>query len=793
MSFTAQTPQPNLAWQFESSNVDYVTGLAPSNSTFVPTSIQFAPTYVPGIYGQAISFNNQNASATFANSYVTYTLTSDTSNSYSLSCWIKPLHAIPPTINPNYVVLRDTGGYYSIQNFATNSVAGFYANEGVTGGQGTTFSGLLTTGKWDHHCFVLSNVGATSSNTIVTYYFNGTTQASGNVQRTNGFSTFSALDLGYRSGSANSGAWCSIDDLRLFNTALSAAQVQSIYNQQGMPGRGVLVSQSQYIKSATGGDTVQTINGYRIHTFTTVGTSTFTPATSGLVEVLVVAGGGAGGRGIGGGGGAGGIIYQTNYSVAGGTTVTVGNGGNYATNGDGANGLNSVFGSLTAIGGGVGGNPVGVGNGGSGGGARGQTAGQLPGTGTAGQGNAGGNSYNGNAFAGGGGGAGAIGGDANASGYGNGGNGLVYSISGTQVYYAGGGGGGSIGAGSSGTGGLGGGGTGGTNFAFPSVGAANTGGGGGGGSNGGGINAYNPANGGSGIVIVRYPIQVTLTGTPLFSQLSPAATSSAVGAFSLRAVNGTSVRAVQVRNGTTSATQDFYADRLGNLLTAPVVGQSLADWLGGATGYVTTWYDQSGLGNHATQATTANQPVIQRATKGPGYSCLCSGSQFLSYGTTSIFANTPFSVCVALRRSNGNNRNAYGGWGDTNLNVAWNANFLTPADNIQIGNRSQNTNSTIPAWTSAEGPYYITHTLSNNYYANNYVNGAYSAQSNWTLFLSPATTNKAQIGQTTGQGTPNTFYGEIFEFLAFNSSLYDLDGTASINQIYQNQLSYTGT
>ena len=198
-----------------------------------------APTYVSGKYGQAISFNNQNASATFANSYVTYTLTSDTSNSYSLSCWIKPLHAIPPTINPNYVVLRDTGGYYSIQNFATNSVAGFYANEGVTGGQGTTFSGLLTTGKWDHHCFVLSNVGATSSNTIVTYYFNGTTQASGNVQRTNGFSTFSALDLGYRSGLANSGAWCSIDDLRLFNTALSAAQVQSIYNAQGMPSRCV--------------------------------------------------------------------------------------------------------------------------------------------------------------------------------------------------------------------------------------------------------------------------------------------------------------------------------------------------------------------------------------------------------------------------------------------------------------------------------------------------------------------------------------------------------------------------
>ena len=59
-----------------------------------------------------------------------------------------------------------------------------------------------------------------------------------------------------------------------------------------------------------------------------------------------------------------------------------------------------------------------------------------------------------------------------------------------------------------------------------------------------------------------------------------------------------------------SSTQDFYADRLGNLLTAPVTGQSLANWLGGATGYVTTWYDQSGRGNHFIQTDTAKQPRI---------------------------------------------------------------------------------------------------------------------------------------------------------------------------------------
>jgi hypothetical protein len=55
---------------------------------------------------------------------------------------------------------------------------------------------------------------------------------------------------------------------------------------------------------------------------------------------------------------------------------------------------------------------------------------------------------------------------------------------------------------------------------------------------------------------------------------------------------------------------DFYADRLGNLLTAPVTGQSLSDWLGGSIGYVATWYDQSGRGNHVSQSTQAVRPTI---------------------------------------------------------------------------------------------------------------------------------------------------------------------------------------
>ena len=107
----------------------------------------------------------------------------------------------------------------------------------------------------------------------------------------------------------------------------------------------------------------------------------------------------------------------------------------------------------------------------------------------------------------------------------------------------------------------------------------------------------------------------SIAGVPLFTQLSASATISAVGAFSLRAINGTSVRAVQIRRSSDSVTQDFYSDRLGNLLTAPVTGQPLASWLGGATGYVTTWYDQSGKGNHMSCSSTGIQPKID-ATNG---------------------------------------------------------------------------------------------------------------------------------------------------------------------------------
>lgn len=96
-----------------------------------------------------------------------------------------------------------------------------------------------------------------------------------------------------------------------------------------------------------------------------------------------------------------------------------------------------------------------------------------------------------------------------------------------------------------------------------------------------------------------------------FSQLSTSAKNSAVGIFSLKALFVSPARVLNVRNGTNSSTSDIYADVNGNLTTG--AGQTLSAWLSGATGYITTWYDQSPVGNHATQVVQASQPIIDFA------------------------------------------------------------------------------------------------------------------------------------------------------------------------------------
>ena len=258
-----------------------------------------------------------------------------------------------------------------------------------------------------------------------------------------------------------------------YNTTLDTAEVYSGTEWKAAGGLPF---------DATGGNTIATVDGYKIHTFTSTGT--FTPGLTkeGKIEFLVVAGGGGGASAnsgtttsfTGGGGGGGGAVQYGTLFVAKNTapmSVIVGTGGAYG----GGSGTSSSFSTLTSLGGSGGSFPIGSNNapGGQGG---------LPSS-LVGDGG-GGHRWDQN-------------GDAGSEGFGS-------FISGTLVNYGGGGGGG----GYSGGKGNGGGGYGGgysSGNAYPGTAPVVSSGGGGGGGSGPSSPAAGHAGAG-GVVIIRYRV-----------------------------------------------------------------------------------------------------------------------------------------------------------------------------------------------------------------------------------------------------------------------------------------------
>lgn len=261
-----------------------------------------------------------------------------------------------------------------------------------------------------------------------------------------------------------------------------------------------------------------------IHEYSSVGANTFdVPSYINEVDVLIVAGGGggAGNTGFnsagGGAGGAGGLIFEAAYTVTPGSTIPlfVGDGGNgiNSANNPAANGENSEFDGLIALGGGggiltSGTNNNAANNGGSGGGGRENPAGigLQPTSPDGGFGNDGARNVGGDNGGAGGGGAGSEPTNITGDDGGNGGDGLDYTgVFGTQFgdngFFSGGGGGGGDADGALGLGGLGGGGNGASarDDIAPIPGMPNTGGGGGGGSS-----EHPGVNGGSGIILIKY-------------------------------------------------------------------------------------------------------------------------------------------------------------------------------------------------------------------------------------------------------------------------------------------------
>ena len=151
-------------------------------------------------------------------------------------------------------------------------------------------------------------------------------------------------------------------------------------------------------------------------------------------------------------------------------------------------------------------------------------------------------------------------------------------------------------------------------------------GGGGGGYYGGGANSsYSGGSGGSSYTHATLATGVTHTqgynsgnGYVIITPLSSANTLDLAGlsssapakvAYSLRRLSSSYTgNLIQVRRSSDNATSNIGYDGSGNLDVA-----ALTSFVGSGNGYISIWYDQSGNGNNAVQATTGSQPKIVNA------------------------------------------------------------------------------------------------------------------------------------------------------------------------------------
>jgi hypothetical protein len=272
----------------------------------------------------------------------------------------------------------------------------------------------------------------------------------------------------------------------------------------------------------------------------------------------------------------------------------------------------------------------------------------------------------------------------------------------------------------------------------------------------------------------------------LLDGLSSAVRGTSVAAFSLRLLSQTYTGpVVQIRHGTTGTTKDFFADVSGNLGDQlGALGESVETFLGGASGFVTTWYDQSGNNLHATQTTQANQPFLIRgsgSTTSAYVIQFTNGLRTFNYdgtGTSSVWHNSNYTMVVKERRGSSANIRYFLGTlsqaGNQGLHLGYRNN--TTATHAQWFN---DYNTTIPGYTGsiASEPtrrWVFSHHNSAVPGKRIFLNGVQvGSRNNNTPLSSPG---QAVIG--TGFGLSSYYEGEIHEVLLFNQSLPVLEPSA---------------
>ena len=268
--------------------------------------------------------------------------------------------------------------------------------------------------------------------------------------------------------------------------------------------------------------------------------------------------------------------------------------------------------------------------------------------------------------------------------------------------------------------------------------------------------------------LVGPPLPLT-TVYPLDS-LSSTALSSANGLFSTkRLLSKYQGPVVNLRRSTDSATLDFFADALGNLFNGR---QTVQGWLAGATAYVTTWYDQSGQGNHATQTTTSAQPTYLSNTKQMNFT---SGQ----YWTMNAYT-FPLSGSYTVSARHGaftNNTGMFGG-GQVQIGKGhWVGIYVTPYYNDVWDGSDFNATGTVAANNTISFVFNCTTTTpgaqngSTTFYLNSVSTSTLASR--LTAWNGTAGTY-AYIGTSPNIGT-EYYVGQIMYVSAFTSALSNAD------------------
>lgn len=136
----------------------------------------------------------------------------------------------------------------------------------------------------------------------------------------------------------------------------------------------------------------------------------------------------------------------------------------------------------------------------------------------------------------------------------------------------------------------------------------------------------------------------------LLEYLSDESERKCMAAYSLRRLSARYYGpVVRVRRASDGAMDDFWR---GGKIMYNSTRQVLQTWLGSSQGYVHTWYDQSGSGNHATNATPSEQPLIVIAPDwSPSeFTVRFNGAQSLAWNGEGI-ANSDYTVCASAARA----------------------------------------------------------------------------------------------------------------------------------------------